>query len=434
MCSARNPEITMVSQTHEFDVSRLLEHISTERIYDRLDRLSEIGKTSDDGVSRLAYTQTENDAFEFVREELPPECSIETDPFGNLFATSFPNAEQSVYTGSHLDTVYNGGWLDGALGVVVSMEVVNAVVESSVEPPIPPKMAVFRAEESARFGHHTIGSRAVFGQLDSETLASADQNDIPLWQAMNQAGFHPESLSVPSVDGSDMSGFVEIHIEQGRVLEQHNNELGIVSSIRAPVRHKFTVTGDYDHSGATPMDMRWDALAAAAAIIVAVEQTVTKATADGDIVGTVGEITAVDGAVNQVCGEAEFSIDLRSTDQAYRDTVEEAILEEADRIAQHREVSLESTVIDRTAPVDLDSEMIARLRAAAETIETDFEVMPSGGGHDAMNFQKEGVPAGMVFVPSIDGVSHNPSEETTKRAVREATLALAQTLVGFEGS
>lgn len=412
--------------------NKLSEYIDVDRMQRRLDELSEIAKTSDGGVTRLAYTEAETEAYEYILTELSNEYDITEDTVGNVFATQQSDAAKSVLTGSHLDSVFNGGPLDGALGVVVSLEAVNAVYRADVDCAFPPTLAIFRGEESARFGHHTIGSRAALGMLDIQTLAATDQNGVPLWKAMQDIGFQPDNLSEPSIDFDSVAAFLETHIEQGRVLEEHGDDLGIVSSIRAPVRYRVTVGGNYDHSGATPMGLRQDALTAASEMVVAIEEIAEEAAADGDIVGTVGTITAVDGSINQVCGRVEFSLDLRSNDIDYRDDVESRLLETIDAIAASRGVTLETEGIARSDPVSLDDGIVAQLQSAAESIGAKHRVLPSGGGHDAMNFELNGIPTGMVFVPSIDGVSHNPDEETTPEAIEGAAAGLAHSIVALE--
>lgn len=409
----------------------MVETVNIDRIQRRLDELNDIGKTSQGGITRLAYSEQENEAINYILNELNEEYTVEIDSTGNVFATREPNASQSVYTGSHLDTVFNGGPLDGALGVVVSLEAVDALYESGVDLPCPPTFVIFRAEESARFGYHTIGSRAALGMLEVNTFSSVDQNDIPLWQAMQDAGFQPQNLSEPSIDLEHVAGFIELHIEQGRVLEEEDTDVGIVSSIRAPTRYRVTVAGDYDHSGATPMGMRRDAIAAASEMVLAIEERAESAATEGDLVATVGDITPIDGAINMVCGEVKFVLDIRSDDREYRDNVELAILDDLSQITDTRDITVEWSLLDRSDPVQLSSTLISLLESSAEDLEVNYMMLPSGGGHDAMNFQLNDIPTGMLFVPSIDGVSHNPNEETTTKAIEDATQTLAHALANY---
>lgn len=406
--------------------------ISVDRIYRRIEQLGKIGGNSDGGVTRLAYSDAENEAFAYVRKLLSDEYVVEEDSVGNLFATRDPDTDRSIYTGSHLDTVFNGGRLDGALGVICSLEAVDAVYESDATVAYPPTLAMLRAEESARFGHHTVGSRASLGTLGVDAFSAVDQNGMPLWRAIQSAGFRPKNLSEPSTCSDRIAAFLEVHIEQGRKLEETDTDVGVVSSIRGTVRHRFTVTGDYDHSGATPMSLRRDALAAASDMIVTIQDIVEDAAMAGDIVGTVGRIDSKDGAINKVCGEVKFPLDLRSSNVEYRDTVESTIVDEIKRIADVREVTVESELIDRTMPVVLDTEIVSSLQSAAGSVETQYRRMPSGGGHDAMNFQEVGIPTGILFVPSIDGVSHHPDEQTTRKGIHDATRTLASTLIEYE--
>ena len=402
--------------------------VDLDRIRRRLDDLWAIGSTDRGGVTRLAYSEAENEAFGYLRSELPDAYSAREDAIGNLYATRRPDADRSVYLGSHLDSVYNGGRLDGTLGVVTALEAIEAVHASDRSPAHPPTLTVFRGEESARFGQHTIGSRGALGMLTVEAFSATDGNDVPLWLAMQRAGFRPTNLSEPTLDLDRVAAFLELHIEQGRVLDEAGDRVGVVTSIRAPVRYRATVRGADDHSGATPMDLRQDALAAAGEMIARIETIATEAAADGDLVATVGDVTAVEGAINKVCGEVTFPIDVRSTDRAYRERIEDEIVSALETIVARRGLDLELERIDRSEPVTLDERLIETLDAAATTVGTASRRLPSGGGHDAMNFQLAGVPTGMLFVPSVDGISHNPRERTPEAAIRDATATLAEGL------
>jgi hydantoinase/carbamoylase family amidase len=407
----------------------LCDEIDIDRIERRLDTIWSIGQTEKGGVTRLAYTEEESEAIAYIVSELDDDFNVHTDSVGNVFATTDPDADQSYYLGSHLDSVFNGGRLDGALGVVVALEAIEAVRAAGESPPLPPTLTIFRAEESTRFGQWAIGSRGALGMLTVEDFSAVDQSNIPLWQAMQQAGFQPSNLSEPTLDLDRVAGFLEVHIEQGRVLDENGDDIGIVSGIRAPVRYRITVTGDYDHSGATPMGMRRDAIAAAAEMVITVERLGTEAAEDGDIVATIGDLTAVEGAINKVCGEVSFPIDIRSNDREYRDTFEETMLDELKTIATHRDVELDAELVDQSDPVELDESMVEMLDDIAASISTNYRRLPSGGGHDAMNLQHANVSTGMVFVPSIEGISHNPREETKQVAVRDATEILARGLL-----
>lgn len=405
--------------------TRFASAVDLERITRRLDELVEIGSTSDGGVTRLAYSEAETRAFDYVRSELPAEYDVRTDSIGNLYGSLDHDADRTTLVGSHLDSVFNGGRLDGALGVVVAMEALEVISETDVRPEHPPTLAVFRGEESARFGQHTIGSRGALGMLTVDDFSHTDQNDVPLWLAMQREGLRPSDLSEPTIDLARVERFFEVHIEQGRVLDEADETLGIVTSVRAPVRYEATVVGSYDHSGATPMALRNDALAAAGEMIVAVEDA---AAGREDVVATVGDVTARDGAINKVCGEVTFPVDIRSQEVAPRDAVESAVVERFADIADRRDVTVSTEELDRSTPVSLSPAAIETLDAAVAALDVPYRKLPSGGGHDAMNFQKADVPTGMLFVPSVDGISHSPREETPPESMEAAATALVRAI------
>ncbi len=399
--------------------------VDEERLQRRLDEFAEIGATDDGGVTRLAYTDTETEAFDYLRSLLPDYLDVKTDAIGNLYASTDLDADERTLVGSHLDSVFNGGSLDGVLGVLVALEAILALRETGTDPSQTPTLVVFRGEESVRFNQHTIGSRGALGMLTASDFSHTDQNDIPLWLAMQNQGFQPRDLSEPTIDLDRVTRYFETHIEQGRVLDTADVPLGVVTSIRAPVRFEVTVTGEYDHSGATPMHLRRDALAAASACITAVNETATDV---DNVVGTVGDITAHDGAINKVCGRVTFPIDIRSHELAPRDNAEEQIHSRLEDIASEFKVDMSIEEVDRSDPVTLSQEAVTELESAAETLNIDSHRLPSGGGHDAMNFQQAGIPTGMLFVPSVDGISHSPKEATHPESIPQAAAVTAKTL------
>lgn len=400
--------------------------VNEERLQRRLDEFAEIGSTEDGGVTRLAYSDTETEAFDHLRSILPDYFDVWTDSIGNLYASTDPDAPVTTLVGSHLDSVFNGGRLDGVLGVLVALEAIQTLRESAREPERTPTLVVFRGEESVRFNQHTIGSRGALGMLTAEDFSHTDQNDIPLWLAMQNQGFRPHDLSEPTLDLDRVTRFFETHIEQGRVLDTANEQLGIVTSVRAPVRYGVTVEGDYDHSGATPMNLRRDALAAASACITSINEVACEV---DNVVGTVGDITAHDGAINKVCGRVTFPIDIRSHELEPRDRVEETILDRLDTVATEYEVDIAVDELDRSSPVRLSENAINELETASSTLNIETRRIPSGGGHDAMNFQQAGIPTGMLFVPSVNGISHSPKEATHPESIPLAVAVTAQTLL-----
>ncbi len=403
--------------------------IDVDRVHGHLDSLWDIGRTSGGGVTRLAYSDKETEAFEYIMNSLSKEFDTYVDQIGNLFAATDIESDRLIFVGSHLDSVYNGGRLDGALGVATAVEAIQSIQETDISLAAEPMLCVFRAEESARFGQHTIGSKGALGQLSVDDLTATDEEGVPLWQAMQRSGYQPDELATPVFDPDRIDGFLEVHIEQGRVLDEKELDVGVVTSIRGPVRYRFTVTGKFDHSGATPMDLREDALAAASRMILAVENIGVELAKEDDIVTTVGDITARNGAINIICGDVTFPTDLRSTNESFRDRAESRMLKEFREIASQREIELSEEELSRSSPVSLDDGITELLKGVADDIGASSIKLPSGGGHDAMNFQMEGIPTGMIFVPSVDGVSHNPNEETPPESIEYATEMIAHAVV-----
>lgn len=177
------------------------------------------------------------------------------------------------------------------------------------------------------------------------------------------------------------------------------------------------------------MTLRRDAIAGSAEMVTAIEDIATAATEDGDVVATVGEFVPADSAINKVCGEVTFSVDIRSNDNPYRDQVEDRILEQVDAIADDRDLDVTTTQVDRSPPVEFDERMTELLADVVDSLDLSSQTIPSGGGHDAMNFQHAGIPTGMVFVPSIDGISHSPKEETVTGAIREVAAVFTEAIL-----
>lgn len=408
------------------------EVVDVDRMQRRIAELGAIGETDDGGVTCLAYTERENEAFSYLLGELPDEYDVDVDRMGNVFATPDRSAERSLYMGSHLDTVRNGGRYDGRLGVVAALEAMQAVEELEESPAITPTLSIFRAEETARFNVGLIGSRGALGMLEETQLDATDRDGVSLREAIETQGFRPPEMGTPTINTDRVAGFVELHIEQGPILEAEEIPVGIVTEIRGILRDRVTVTGLPNHSGATPMEQRQDAVTGAAEMVDAVETIGTEASREGDLVATVGYIDVPDASANKVSGEVTFPIDIRSVDMAYQTAVDERLRDRLRSIAERRGLTIEIEVMERIDPVVLDDHVIDRLAAAAEATGTEYRRMASGGGHDAMDFVKIGKPAGMVFTACDRGLSHNPNEHVEPEAMKAGATTLAGTLFEYQ--
>jgi allantoate deiminase len=384
--------------------------IDGERLWRRISDLGEVGRQEGGGVTRLSFTDEERAAKDKVASYMEEaRLSVYEDAAGNLFGRREGRNPDSpaILVGSHVDSVYNGGNFDGPLGVLAGIEVLQTMQEQGIETEHPIEVVSFSDEEGARFSFGMIGSRALADRLTTEDLTTyEDGSGVSIAGAMRACGLDPEKISDAARSEGSIKAYVELHIEQGRVLENEDLPVGIVTGIAGPVWLRFTLTGETGHAGSTPMNLRRDALAAAAEIMSVIE---AEAARTGTTVGTVGQLDLEPGGINIIPGRVEFSVDLRDIDEGVRDRVEGRILEEAGEICRMRAVGLEVETLQRHAPVSCSEPVRAAVERACERLGIRPFALPSGAGHDGMQLT-DLCPMGMIFVRSKNGVSHNPEE------------------------
>jgi len=338
--------------------------------------------------------------------------TVSTDAVGNVvgrYRASRPGAP-TLMTGSHFDSVRNGGKYDGRLGIFVPMACVRHLHQSQQRLPFDLELVAFAEEEGQRYKATFLGSGALVGQFDDRWLEQTDAQGISMRTAMVQAGLNPQHIGSLQRQAKDYLGFIELHIEQGPVLNELNLPLGVVTSINGSVRYSCEITGTACHAGTTPMSRRSDAAAAAAELILYAEQ---RAQRDADSVATVGQLLVPNGSTNVVPGRCQFTLDMRAPANAQRDALVDDILAELRRICERRQVrlSLEETMRASAAPSAPAWQ--ARWEQALNTLGVPIHRMPSGAGHDAMKLH-ELMPQAMLFVRGENaGISHNPLESTT---------------------
>ncbi|MBC7617598.1 MAG: 2-oxo-4-hydroxy-4-carboxy-5-ureidoimidazoline decarboxylase [Candidatus Saccharibacteria bacterium] len=330
---------------------------------------------------------------------------------------------QTLMTGSHFDTVRNGGKYDGRLGIYVPMALVQQLHSSKRRLPFGIEVVAFAEEEGQRFKATFLASSALTGNFQEAWLDQLDANGITLRQAIVHAGLDPADIPALKRNPADYLGFVEVHIEQGPVLNGLNLPLGIVTSINASVRFQGEITGMASHAGTTPMGQRRDAAAAVAELILWVEQ---RASADGDSVGTVGILQVPAGSINVVPGRCQFSLDLRAPANAQRDRLATDVLVELDTICKRRGVQHRLTETMRASAAPSAPAWQARWEAAVASLGLPLHRMPSGAGHDAMQIHTC-MPQAMLFVRGQNsGISHNPLESTTSADMQLAIAAFTR--------
>ncbi len=369
--------------------------------------LAPVGALPEGGVTRLAYSAEEDLMFRstagFARQI---GLSVTEDCVGNMFL-SFPGLEREPchIIGSHLDSVPGGGRFDGVAGVLAGLLVMENL--RSLDESLPVRVAAFRAEESSLYGLATAGSGAIAGSVNIAHLKNARAlSGESLYDAMIRKGYSPGACGLENA-----LDFMELHIEQGRVLFEAKEPLGVVTAIAAPVRLKVTILGRQDHSGATPMDLRKDALCAASEIVLATEAAGHEEKRFATV-ATVGVANVVPNALNVVPGSVELRIDIRGIDkESIRRTVERVQRAIADTDAS-RGLSCATETLSSMDPVALAPSMIESLSEAASAAGVSFRKMASGAGHDAMKIAPL-VPTGMLFIPCDEGVSHNAAENAS---------------------
>ncbi|AFM39869.1 amidase, hydantoinase/carbamoylase family [Desulfosporosinus acidiphilus SJ4] len=402
--------------------------INKERLLHRLIELGKIGRNHSGGITRHAFTQEDRLAKDLVSTYMREAgLQVREDAVGNVIGRREGRNPDApiVLTGSHIDSVCDGGIYDGALGLLGAIEVLQTLNEQHIETEHPVEVYAFNDEEGSRFSFSMFGSRGVIGNLRNKDLEMKDKNGITVAEAMKAQGYDPDKISEADRSQDSIKAFIELHIEQGKVLESKNLSIGIVSGIVNELWLKCSVLGEAGHAGATPMTLRHDALVAAAEMIQIVER---EAKSTGTTVATVGRLNVQPGGINIIPGTVEFTLDLRDTSQEVSDNVEMRIFKEFDRICNERGVSLKTEILQRIPPAPCAEEFQAAAEKACETSGLPYFSLPSGAGHDAMQMVNI-CPIGMIFVRSKDGISHNPAEWSSSDDCAKGVKVLYYTLL-----
>jgi N-carbamoyl-L-amino-acid hydrolase len=399
--------------------------ISLPRLRARLDALAEIGPLAGGGSARLALTDDDRAGRDLVVSWMRDlGLRVDVDEIGNVVGT-WPAAstDRPVMTGSHIDTVATGGRFDGTLGVLAGLEVLETIITAGVEPPRPLAVAFFTDEEGSRFAPDMLGSLVFAGGMPLEDALSIPAIDGPLLGAellrIGYAGPQPCPARPPHA-------YVELHIEQGPVLEADGVTIGAVTGVQGISWTELTVTGQSNHAGTTPMAMRHDAGYAAAEIAACARRIATEM--GPPQVATVGRIELHPNLVNVVAARATMTVDLRNTAEDLVTESEQRLFAFCDELAEREGVTIARRSLARFAPVDFDERVIALVEEIAHLQGNSTMRMPSGAGHDAQMLARV-CPAGMVFVPSVKGISHNPAEFTGDADLEAGANVLLQVLL-----
>jgi len=337
---------------------------------------------------------------------------VHIDAIGNVigrYAADQDNAK-ILLTGSHYDTVRNGGKYDGRAGILLPIAVVKHLHARGEKLPYHFDIIAFSEEEGVRFKSTFLGSKAITGRFDTGVLDNMDANGIRMRDALTAAGHDITKIGSNAYPATDLLGYVEVHIEQGPVLLQHDLPVGVVTSIAGSCRYVLTLTGVASHAGTTPMTMRKDAAAAAAEIVLLVEQ---RCTTQPSLVGTVGQLNVPNGSINVIPGRCSLSLDIRATDDATRDAAVTDIVQGIEAICARRSITFELDLVMKAAAAPCAPWLMNQLTSATQRAGIPAYALPSGAGHDAMAMA-EITDIAMLFTRCGNGgISHNPLEVMT---------------------
>ncbi len=404
--------------------------VQKRRIEKDFDNISNFGKLSNGGVTRLAFSKEDIESRNYLHktmEEIGLEVRI--DAFGNMRGRREGLEELApVAIGSHLDTVPEGGHYDGVVGVIAALEVIRVLNDKDIRTKRPIEVINLSAEESSRFGGATLGSKVLSGKISLAGLNKyVDREGLSLYEALKDNGFKPDEIESAVLNKGDIYSFIEMHIEQGPVLETENISVGIVTSIAAPTRFRVNFKGVADHSGNTPMSIRKDALTAASELVLGVER-IARDEAGPATVGTVGYLYVKPGAMNVIPGGVELGIDIRDISSDDKKMAVKKVIDLIVEIKKNRPVEIEYEILTDDEPVQLSNKVIQILEQTAEEIGLSYKVMHSGAGHDAMHMA-DIANTGMIFIPSKNGISHNIEEFTEMDDVCKGAELLLETTI-----
>jgi len=402
--------------------------IQADRIHEDLAHLRQFGKTPWDGVTRLPFTDEDRLAREYLIGAMQKaDLKINVDAVSSIVGRREGSSnEGSIMIGSHYDTVINGGAYDGILGVVCGLEVLRVLQEHQIHLKKPIELIAFNDEEGVRFNRGFTGSKAIIGHVTDEDLwKTRDRAGVSLGQAMQQAGFDPSLIPQVQRKPEEISAYLELHIEQGPVLEAENIDIGIVTTIAGTWRTFVEIIGRPDHAGTTPMHMRKDPLVAAAQLVAKVPGFAHLIDPQG--VATVGILNVEPNVANVVPAKVTFSLDIRSQFGGAARTVTQRVIEEA-RLICGDALECNIRMAMEEEPVHTDAKLQQAIEEATELNGYTGKRMFSGAGHDAQIMALL-CPVGMIFVPSRSGRSHSHLEYTTPEAIAKGAQVLLDTVL-----
>jgi len=402
---------------------------NADRMESRINALSVFGENDDGGVDRVAYSDADLQARNWVMSQMRNLGleNVRIDAGGNILGRRPGTSLEAkpIMFGSHVDSVLGGGNYDGQVGVVTALEAINILNAGDIETQSPLDVVVFSNEEGG-----LVGSLALTGAIRPGTLDVMSDAGITIGEGIRKIGGDPDQFERDVVHEGELKAFIEVHIEQGAVLDEEDIDIGVVEGIVGINWWDITVTGVANHAGTTPMNRRTDALLAASKFIQQVNEIAV--TMPGRHVATVGRISAAPGAPNVIPGRVEMSLEIRDLNQKKMQTLFAEIENAAEDIAEQSGTEFDFAMIDVAShPALTDERMRAYIANAAEVLGLSYKLMPSGAGHDAQDMARI-APTGMIFVPSRGGISHSPNEYTSPQDMANGADVLVRAILAVD--
>jgi hydantoinase/carbamoylase family amidase len=396
-----------------------VEQVDSRRAVEELKELDDL-TGGPEGARRVAWTDEWVQARDWLKEKLDEiDCEVEMDEAGNLWATAPGNSEEAIILGGHIDSVPNGGWLDGALNTIAALEVFRSLAPQ--KRPVTLRLVDWADEEGARFGRSLFGSGAAAGSLKPDDVRNLkDKDGVALSDALAEHGVELDGVNEANEQLRNAIAYLELHIEQGPVLERMDLPLGVVLGTFGVERHAVRFTGQHAHSGSTPMDVRRDAFIAAARSAIEFRDDAARR---DDVRGTIGFVNVSPGIVTAFNGWCEVSLDQRALDAGLLADMLGTAKEASERVAEEENVAVEWERLWQIEPIPFDEELIGLAEEAVSEVAGRSHRLPSGPLHDAAEMARL-MPTVMLFVKSLKGLSHTKEEDTPEEDLELSVQAL----------
>ena len=400
--------------------------INLERLQKDIESLAQIGRDPQGGITRPSFSKADLEARDWLKERIvSADLALGEDGAGNIFGR-IEGEGKTIMAGSHIDTVINGGMFDGSVGVLAALECLRRIKEEGLKHSKPLEVASFTDEEGNLVGDF-LGSRSFIGPMNQETLEKGQTPfGIPFSEILKGTDFTVQSIMEAHKQRPDLEAFIELHIEQGPVLESENKSIGIVDVIAGKHYRWCSFTGKASHAGTTPLELRQDAFLGLADF--ALKSTQHVATEHYGSMVTVGRVGVKPGAFSIVPGQVDFSFEFRSQSKKTLEELKNILFSLAEDIASTRGLEFASKLVDETEPVNIPPRILKIMKEECEKLGYSHMTLPSGAGHDVQILASLAEP-GMIFIPCLDGISHSPQEMIKWEDLEKGTNLLLQVLL-----